>query len=403
MDDSGVLLNKTGVFEQKYKEAVVKRFSFVDGWGSIASIALMCSLNIYFVGHIREPPCSCNQLSPDLQLPDLQLPANTSANPLGSSIVESFRSSIAVLDTMYQLSISDGYDSTSCENQVVTWNTVAFVLTVVGSGFGLVLEFFLLAVCWRPYETNLTRLISQLHDYRRANFALVLVTSTFTVVCLVVENHGFVLHRILLGSFFLAGSLSVGAYFDTEPLLALVALLLLGSQVVLPLTFGTVVGGRVVARFAALSGFTQILSLLPGVDTPTASMAFHVVSTMASYFLYLAVAIARCDNPSFPSSVERALFPQSPWTPVKCGLFFMLGLVSFLRASTTTYQALRTTCSYVVWTGIYGIVAADRILNSNPYKLSEIYKETLPEPLTLVPFGKRRYMVKPLNVPSVSR
>ena len=406
-DDS--LVKYTSLHDAKFQARQKHRsgFSYLDSWLSVASLGLMLYCNLFFVRKLSNP---CSELAMLQQQGDVG--TELVLDRFGSSTLASaLEEPISFVYKVYQLSPnllwwSIAQDNPACDEAAASWSLVAFQLTAVGSAFGLLMELSLLLLM-RPFETQWTRLTSQLHNLRKANFALVLVTTTLVVVCLVVRETS-LLSTILLAFSFLAGALSIGGLFDTDPYLPLAVLLLLGFQVVLPLSLGTVVGGPATARLAAGSGLAQLLSLAAEPDTtPRASTVFHIISTTASYLLYLAVVIAADDDPAFSHRVENALYPfSSCWwwrSSLLAGVSFVVGALYFLRFSKTTYQAARSTLSFVIWTAIYGFVASDRILNSPPYKLSDVYEKTLPEQLTLVPFGKRRYLNKPLNVPSVAR
>jgi hypothetical protein len=122
--------------------------------------------------------------------------------------------------------------------------------------------------------------------------------------------------------------------------------------------------------------------------------------------LYFAIAMVGNYDMTFPMSVQKYTLPPHyrNLVLVMCVVKSGLGFGFTMMISNKTYQAFRSMISYFVWSLVYLGFMAKPLLQFNPYKLSEVYRDSPPNKIHIHPYTQEHMKGMPtvLAIPSIA-
>jgi hypothetical protein len=179
-----------------------------------------------------------------------------------------------------------------------------------------------------------------------------------------------------------------------------------GTQIWIAVANGSNAKDPTATYILASVGFFHLIGMLGGADTPLRSAFYHVMATLSMVSLFVSIALVGNEDPTYATRVYDDMFPEGD---VGLALFTYItssigGIVLSLMTFRNTWHAFRSMASQAVWSTFYMSLMAQPILQTNPYKLSDVYAKTPPRKITLQPYSKQhhRYMPKTLAIPSIA-
>jgi hypothetical protein len=290
----------------------------------------------------------------------------------------------------------------SSQSPLPAWTWVPFAFTIFGAGLGALFELYLL-IDGKAFQQTSSKGTTFVLKIRLLNLAPVTASILFFITCMLVHEPSLRL-ALLLGSGFLCFALGMALFFGgAEKVVPLVMIGIQALGAIMVLVADVPLAGEHVKMFLLAQPILQTIALLIGTSTPGKSTAFHLIATASGVMLYCALLLQTAASPNFAHAVAVDVSPGS----LRFWAFLtacVVGLLFTARMSPRTYNAYRTAMSDGLWSPIYFLlVSAPRF--PNPINLSEVYKQTRPEPAILRPYyvNHPQFLPEPLSIPSVEK
>jgi hypothetical protein len=283
------------------------------------------------------------------------------------------------------------------------WITLPFLFTVFGGGIGALLEFWVL-ITGTPFQMMKNRFTTKIQMVRFLNIAPVVTTILFLICSFTVEDEGLRMTLLLLVGFMAFALSAVLYYGPPNPAIPLIILGTQIAQIIIILTSGILESPlHTIGFYLLLQGIIQGAAFVIGTTTPLKSTAFHVLSTISGYLLFLAVkGVLKIDT----SFITSRTIDLSSHTLLKWGLITacVTGFIFALKTAPKTYNILRSRISNLIWSLQYFIIISAKRF-PNPKNLSVLYKNGSPAPTRLIPYYQHHpeFLPETLAIPSVAR
>ena len=156
------------------------------------------------------------------------------------------------------------------------------------------------------------------------------------------------------------------------------------------MTRETVAGGGS-AKFAlAMNPVFQLTAYIVTTATPLKSFGFHMLSTFAGIWLYLAIMLAGNADKNIPVNVASAIKSADPefhqWPFVAFTL--VVGWVTVMKTFPMLYQSFRSELSYNGWSLLYFVLVGNPS-QPPPKRLAEVYYQNPPKRVDLEPYSQQ--------------
>lgn len=170
-------------------------------------------------------------------------------------------------------------------------------------------------------------------------------------------------------------------YFNKVTYAPLLLAVTEGILITIVMSRGTMDRSSVTTTVLAVASLLRAVALLVDRPTPSRSTTSNIMYTGSFTCLYFAAAMVRNYDGTFPMSVQSFTFPPQYYNLVWviCAVESGIGFGSTMLVSNKTYQVFRSMISYFVWSMVYLSFMAEPLLRFNPYKLSDVYRDTPPQ------------------------
>ena len=407
---------REGFVDDRFKSSPPpKTYKLLPSLLSIASLIVMTQGAIYMSKLVGNPAVS-------FHLVKTEKPRRGKAVPPEANTFEELMAEAECFfpGVLYDTKVTDpGYfeqcnrpldiTKTSIETTPPLWSLLPFYFTIWGAGLGGAFEIVLVLV-GKAFQQNFNPLATWVSRLRLLNLAFVSTSIFFLSACLTIPSNNSDLLQGLMYfftalAFALAPALFFGGFtaggFDFLPPT------LLGLQVaqfVFVVSRGAVFGGKMATFVLALAPALQFTAFLVTTATPLRSTAFHVLSTLAGFALYISLLLSGNEAPSFLSDIDMTL--EGPKTTHVGPLLVVsaaFGWTAMMTLAPRVYQYFRSELSYYVWSTLYYVLvgAPSQPL---PLRLSAIFDNQVPRRITVQPYSAQHpyYVSTNLGIPAIN-
>jgi hypothetical protein len=293
------------------------------------------------------------------------------------------------------------------DNSAALWTLLPFQATMLIAVFSAVFELYIIVVYGRPFRLDIMAYTSSIKAFRDMLFSVLETTAINATLIMTIGSENAILDFALLyGMFFGVAALAPVLYFNKVASTPLILAVTEAILITIVLSRGTMDGSSVTVTMLAVASLLRTAAILVGRPTPSRSTISNILYTGSFLCLYFAIAMVGNYDETFPMSVQRYTFPPQyhnlVW--VLCVVLSGLGFGFTMLVSNKTYQAFRSMVSYGVWSLVYLGFTAKPMLQFNPYKLSEVYRDTPAHKIRIHPYTQEHIkgMPKVLAIPSIA-
>jgi hypothetical protein len=211
---------------------------------------------------------------------------------------------------------------------------------------------------------------------------------------------------LFCGVFFGVGAIAPVLYFNKITYAPLILAVTEAILITIVISRGTMDKSSVTTTMLAVASLLRAAAILVDRPTPSRSTISNTMYTGSFICLYFAIAMVGNYDRTFSMAVQNYTFPPQyqNLNLVICIINAGLGFGVTMLISNKTYQAFRSMVSYFVWSLVYLGFMAKPLLQFNPYKLSEVYRDTPPHKIDIHPYTQEHMKGMPtvLAIPSIA-
>jgi hypothetical protein len=293
------------------------------------------------------------------------------------------------------------------DNSAALWTLLPFQAAMLIAVFSALFEFYVIVAYGRPFRLDIMAYMSSIKAFRDMLFSVLETAAINATLILTIGSENAILDFALLyGMFFGVAALAPVLYFNKVTSTPFILAVTEAILITIVLSRGTVDRSSVTATMLAVASLLRTAAILVGRPTPSRSTISNLLYTGSFLCLYFAIAMVGNYDETFPMSVQRYTFPPQyhnlVW--VLCVVLSGLGFGFTMLISNKTYLAFRSMVSYFVWSLVYLGFTAKPLLQFNPYKLSEVYRDIPPHKIRIHPYTQEHIkgMPKVLAIPSIA-
>jgi hypothetical protein len=399
------IVERTTIMTPKFEPPKDPAYSSLYCATSIGTWIVLAAAGQYFHGQLADP-CTAFQLlqEPPRQrfwLRQHQVPTCLQ----GSKGAWSDQAKCLLPGVLYD---TNDFTYAACQdNAAALWTLLPFRAAMMIAVVSAVFELYVMLVIGHQFCLDITASTSSIKAFRNMLFSVLETAAINATLVLTVGPENAILDFALLyGVFFGVAALAPVLYFDkvtSAPLILAVTEAILSTIV---MSRGTMDGSSVTATMLVVASLLRTVAIVVGRPTPSRSTISNTMYTGSFLCLYFAIAMVGNYDGTFPMSVQSYTFPPQyhnlVW--VLCVLESGLGFGFTMLISNKTYQAFRSMVSYFCWSLVYLGFMAKPLLRFNPYKLSEVYRDTPPHKIKIHPYTQEHIkgMPKVLAIPSIA-
>jgi hypothetical protein len=302
---------------------------------------------------------------------------------------------------------TDDYTYAACQdNAAALWTLLPFRAATLIAVVSAVFELYVILI-GRPFRLDITAFTSSIKAFRNMLFSVLETAAINATLVLTIGPENAILDFALLcGVFFGVAALAPVLYFNKITYAPLILAVTEAILITIVMSRGTMDGSSVTATMLAVATLLRAAAILVDRPTPSRSTISNTMYTGSFIYLYFAIAMVGNYDMTFPLAVQNYTFPPQyqNLNLVVCVVAAGLGFGFTMLISNKTYQAFRSMVSYFVWSLVYLGFMAKPLLQFNPYKLSEVYRDTPPNKISIHPYTQEHMKGMPtvLAIPSIA-
>jgi hypothetical protein len=399
------IVERTSIITPKFEPPKDPAYSILYCLTSIVSWIVLAATGHHFHRQLTDP-CTTFQLLQDPVRPRFWRRQQQLATCLqGSEGTWSDQATCLLPEVLYDT--NDFTYPTCQDNTAALWTLLPFRAATLIAVISAVFELYVMVALGRPFLLDITAYTSSIKAFRNMLFSVLETAAINATLVLTIGPENAILDFALLCVvFFGMAALAPVLYFNKVPYTPLILAVTEANLITIVVSRGTMDGSSVTATMLAVASLLRAAAILVDRPTPSRSTISNTMYTGSFICLYFAIAMVGNYDMTFPMSVQSYTFPPQyrNLILVMCVVQSGLGFGFTMLISNKTYQAFRSMVSYFVWSLVYLGFMAKPLLQFNPYKLSEVYRDTPPNKIHIHPYTQEHMKGMPtvLAIPSIA-